>query len=72
MIVGDEIKRLALVLKTDGWLHRAEEISDVKFTAGLKTGEDSHGAEHGFRAGNRSSGEVNLSRLFGFHAWHEL
>lgn len=72
MIVRDEIKRLALVLKADGRLHRAEKISDVKFSAGLEAGEDSHGAEHGFRAGNRSSGEVNLSRLFGFHACHEL
>ena len=63
MIVRDEIKRLALVLETDGRLHRAEEIADMKFSAGLEAGKDSHGAEHGFRAGNRSSGEVNHRRL---------
>ena len=56
MIVRNEVERLALVLQADGRLHRAEVIADVKFSAGLESGEDAHGAEHGFRVGNRSSG----------------
>lgn len=57
MIVRDEVKRLPLILKADGGLHGTEVISDVEFSAGLKTGENAHGAECGFQAGNRSSGE---------------
>ena len=60
MIVGDEIKRFALVLQVDGRLHRAEEIPDVKFSAGLEAGENAHGAEHGFAERNRSSGDPHL------------
>ena len=58
MVVGDEIKRLALFLETHGGLHRAEIVPDVEFSAGLETGENSHGAQHGSQARNRSSGEM--------------
>jgi hypothetical protein len=47
MVVRDEIKRLALFLKAHGRLHRAEIIADVEFSAGLETGENSHGADYG-------------------------
>ena len=57
VIVGDEIESLALFLKADGRLHRAEEIADVEFSARLEAGENAHGEECGFPAGNRSSGE---------------
>ena len=63
MVIGDEIKRLALFLKTHRRLHRAEIVADVEFPAGLKTGEDSHAAEHEFPARARSSGMAR-SRCF--------
>ena len=38
MVVGDEVKGLALVLEADGGFDRAEVISDMKFAAGLEAG----------------------------------
>ena len=45
MVIRDEIERLALFLEVHGGLHRAEIVADVEFSAGLETGEDSHGRE---------------------------
>ncbi len=42
MIIRDEIKRLPLLLQAHRRLHRAEIIADMKFSAGLETGENAH------------------------------
>ena len=38
MVIGNEIERFALGLKSDSRLHHAEIIADVQSTAGLNSG----------------------------------
>ena len=48
MIIGDEVKRLAFVLKRDRRAHHAEIISDVQGAAGLDAGKNAHGVVRDF------------------------
>ena len=43
MIIGDEIKRLALGLERDRGPHHAEIVADVEDAAGLDAGKNAHG-----------------------------
>ena len=42
MIIGDEVKRLALSLERDGGPHHAKIVADVEDAAGLDAGKDAH------------------------------
>jgi hypothetical protein len=50
VVVGDEIKGLALLLQPDGRLHHAEVIANVETAAGLDAGENAHGKGDEFRS----------------------
>src|SRR5207248_9451179 len=45
VIIGDEIKRLALCLERNCRPHHPEIISDVKNAGGLNAGKNAHGLE---------------------------
>ena len=43
VIIGDEIKRFALVLQRDSGTHRPEIVSDMEGAGGLDARKDAHG-----------------------------
>src|SRR5215213_6652101 len=53
MVIGDEVKRLTLLLQRNRRPHHAEVIADVQNAAGLDAGKDAHWIE-----GERSTSDA--------------
>src|SRR5205085_12222730 len=61
VVIGDEIKSLALLLELDRRPHHSEIISDVQHAAGLDAGKDSHAAQRSTFNAQRSTSKFKIA-----------